>query len=214
MKQVAKFGNELSNEERNLLSMAYKNVIVTRRASWRVLTSFESREAETNPNSPRLNKLVEYKAKVESEMRNICKEILDVIEDLIPTAKDPESQVFYYKMKGDYYRYLAEFAKDDFEVVTKESMKAYQEAHKIAQENLPVTHPVRLGLALNFSVFYYETLNDAEKATQLANQTFDDAIHELETLSDEDSRESRLILRFIRDNLSIWNPETMKSEAQ
>ena len=207
------FDVELSTEERNLLSMAYKNVIVTRRASWRVLSSFETREADANANSPRLAKLAEYKSKVESEMCNICNEILSVIERLIPTASTPESQVFFYKMKGDYYRYLAEFVKDDFEVVTKEAMKSYQEAQQIAKTSLPVTHPVRLGLAFNFSVFYYETLNDPEKATQLASQTFEDAIHELETLSDNDSRESRLILRFIRDNLSIWNPEPIKSEA-
>lgn len=213
MKQVASFDNELSTEERNLLSMAYKNVIVTRRASWRVLSTFEMREAEVHPNSPRLAKLAEYKTKIEAEMRSICNEILAVVDKLVPKASAPESQVFYYKMKGDYFRYLAEFAKEDFEFVTQESMKAYQEAHKVAQEHLSVTHPVRLGLALNFSVFYYETLNDAERATQLATQTFDDAIHELETLSEEESRESRLILRFIRDNLSIWNPEPVKAEA-
>ena len=72
MKQVASFDNELSTEERNLLSMAYKNVIVTRRASWRVLSTFEMREAEVHPNSPRLAKLAEYKTKIEAEMRSIC----------------------------------------------------------------------------------------------------------------------------------------------
>ena len=211
MKQVVQFGSELTIEERNLLSMAYKNVIVTRRASWRVLSSFEARELES-PQAPatpslRLAKLHEYKQKIETEMRSICNEILKLLEELIPKASTPESKVFFNKMKGDYFRYLAEFAKDEFTTVTEESMKAYQEAYSLAQAHLHVTHPVRLGLALNFSVFYYETLNDPEKASKLAIQAFDDAIHELETLSDEESRESRLILRFIRDNLSIWNPD-------
>ncbi len=212
MKQVVKFGGELSVEERNLLSMAYKNVIVTRRASWRVLSSFEARELESTSStgqqpSLRLGKLHEYKQKIESEMLVICNEILKLLEELIPKASTPESKVFFNKMKGDYYRYLAEFSKEELNTVIEESMKAYQEAYSLAQAHLHVTHPVRLGLALNFSVFYYETLNDPEKASKLAIQAFDDAIHELETLSDDESRESRLILRFIRDNLSIWNPD-------
>ena len=72
-------------------------------------------------------------------------------------------------MKGDYYRYLAEVAVGDSRTaVLDDSQKAYQEAFEIAKSKMQPTHPIRLGLALNFSVFYYEILNSPEKACQLA----------------------------------------------
>ena len=88
---------------------------------------------------------------------------------LIPKASNAESKVFYLKMKGDYYRYLAEVAVGDKRTaVLDDSQKAYQEAFEIAKSKMQPTHPIRLGLALNFSVFYYEILNSPEKACQLA----------------------------------------------
>ena len=96
----------------------------------------------------------------------MCNDILKVLDDhLIPGAQAGESKVFYYKMKGDYHRYLAEFATGD---VRKESSEkahqAYKSATDIASTELAPTHPIRLGLALNYSVFNYEILNSPERA--------------------------------------------------
>merc|ERR1712004_652686 len=94
-------------------------------------------------------------------------------------------KVFYLKMKGDYYRYLAEVAVADAKAaVVDDSQKAYQDAFEISKGQMQPTHPIRLGLALNFSVFYYEILNSPDKACQLAKQAFDDAIAELDTLNE------------------------------
>ena len=88
---------------------------------------------------------------------------------MIPNASQPESKVFYLKMKGDYYRYLAEVAAgDDKKGIVDQSQQAYQEAFEISKKEMQPTHPIRLGLALNFSVFYYEILNSPEKACSLA----------------------------------------------
>lgn len=73
-------------------------------------------------------------------------------------------------MKGDYYRYLAEVASEDKEAVTKNSEEAYEAAYKDSKADMPPTHPIRLGLALNFSVFYYEILNKPTKACEMAKQ--------------------------------------------
>jgi 14-3-3 protein len=126
-------------------------------------------------------------------------------ESLIPNSTSEEAKVFYYKMKGDYHRYLSEFQSGD---TRKESagsaLDAYQAASGIASSDLPPTHPIRLGLALNFSVFYYEILNSPDKACQIAKQAFDDAIAELDTLNEESYKDSTLIMQLLRDNLTLW----------
>ncbi|CAJ1954645.1 unnamed protein product [Cylindrotheca closterium] len=203
MKEVAKQPTELSVEERNLLSVAYKNVIGARRASWRVVTSIEQK------GSDKIEIIKDYKQKIETELVDICNDILGVIEEsLIPNSTAEEAKVFYYKMKGDYHRYLSEFQVGD---VRKESagaaLDAYQAASGIASSDLPPTHPIRLGLALNFSVFHYEILNSPDQACQIAKQAFDDAIAELDTLNEESYKDSTLIMQLLRDNLTLWTSD-------
>merc|ERR1719309_406750 len=111
----------------------------------------------------------EFREKVEKELQEICESVLGLLDKhLIGNASNPESKVFYLKMKGEYFRYLAEVAVGDTRAtVLEDSQKAYQEAFEIAKSKMQPTHPIRLGLALNFSVFYYEILNSPEKACQL-----------------------------------------------
>jgi 14-3-3 protein epsilon len=108
-------------------------------------------------------------------------------------------------MKGDYHRYLAEFASGEKrKVAATAAHEAYKTATDVAQTELTPTHPIRLGLALNFSVFYYEILNSPDRACHLAKQAFDDAIAELDSLSEESYRDSTLIMQLLRDNLTLW----------
>ena len=90
MKAVAQMPQELSVEERNLLSVAYKNVIGSRRASWRVLSSImEQGQDDKKP------LIEEYKGKIEKELVDICGEILNIIKDvLIPSSTSEEGKVF------------------------------------------------------------------------------------------------------------------------
>ena len=98
MKKVACMDVELTVEERNLLSVAYKNVIGARRASWRIVCSIEQKE-ESKGNEHHVARIKEYRSKVDTELTQICNDILGVLDDhLIPTATSGESKVFYYKM--------------------------------------------------------------------------------------------------------------------
>lgn len=107
--------------------------------------------------------------------------------------------------KGDYHRYLAEFASGEKrKVAATAAHEAYKNATDVAQTELTPTHPIRLGLALNFSVFYYEILNSPDRACHLAKQAFDDAIAELDSLSEDSYRDSTLIMQLLRDNLTLW----------
>ncbi|XP_070658941.1 14-3-3 protein zeta/delta isoform X2 [Bos indicus] len=142
-----------------------------------------------------------------------CSSLLEKF--LIPNASQAESKVFYLKMKGDYYRYLAEVAAgDDKKGIVDQSQQAYQEAFEISKKEMQPTHPIRLGLALNFSVFYYEILNSPEKACSLAKTAFDEAIAELDTLSEESYKDSTLIMQLLRDNLTLWTSDTQGDEAE
>lgn len=114
---------------------------------------------------------------------------------------------------GDYYRYKAENAKgDDIEEVKKASLDAYEEATKIAEANLSVTHPIRLGLALNYSVFYYEIMNSPDRACQLAKRAFDDAVNDVDTTNEDSYKDSTLIMQLLRDNLALWTSDPEETE--
>jgi 14-3-3 protein epsilon len=190
--------SDLTVEERNLFSVAYKNVIGARRASWRTL----------NTEDNKFDDLVQdYKKRVELELATICKEVLSLLEDklLKSSQKTSESSVFYLKMIGDYYRYLAEFAAS--EGYDKKAAQYYGQAMEIAKDKLDPTDPIRLGLALNYSVCFYEILKDKKKACDLAKSAFDQAISKLDQLSEESYKDSTLIMQLLRDNLTLWTSD-------
>ena len=119
---------------------------------------------------------------------------------------------FIFCRKGDYYRYITEINQGD--AARKEpadkALKAYKEAEAVASV-LATTHPIRLGLALNFSVFYYEILESPDEACRLAKRAFDDAVSELDASSNETNyKESTLIMQLLRDNLTLWTSEVQE----
>jgi len=131
--------------------------------------------------------------------------VLSLLNDqLIPNARAADAKVFYLKMKGDYFRYLGEFlAGDKRKTVIQDAQDSYKEAN-IEAENLKSTHPIRLSLVLNWSVFYYEILSSPDIACKLAKQAFDNAIADLDGLEEDENRDSATIMQLLRDNLTLW----------
>jgi 14-3-3 protein beta/theta/zeta len=213
MKAVTETGIELTNEERNLLSVAYKNVVGARRSSWRVISSIEQR-MDGNEAGKKMTK--EYREKVEAELKEICEGVLSLLDNfLIPKASGAEPKVFYLKMKGDYFRYVAEVAAgEDRKTVIENSQKAYLEATDVTKAEMNPTHPMRLGLALNHSVFSYEILNAPEEACKLAKTAFDDAMGELDKLDEHSYKDSTLIMQLLRDNLTLWTSDSAQEEEE
>ena len=168
---------ELSVEERNILSVAFKNVVGTRRAAWRVLTSIQKKE-NNKGNAENVQKVKNYKHTIEKELNDICQDILELIDEhLVPAAQSDEGKVFFNKMKADYFRYKAEFAMDAQKTASaQQALQAYADAAQLAKTSLSNTHPLKLGLALNHSVFYYEIMQNPEKACAMARTAFDEAI--------------------------------------
>lgn len=214
--QVTELNEALSNEERNLLSVAYKNVVGARRSSWRVISSIEQKTS-ADGNEKKIEMVRAYREKIEKELEAVCQDVLNLLDNfLIKNCSETqhESKVFYLKMKGDYYRYLAEVATGEKRAtVVESSEKAYNEAHEISKEHMQPTHPIRLGLALNYSVFYYEIQNAPEQACHLAKTAFDDAIAELDTLNEDSYKDSTLIMQLLRDNLTLWTSDQQDDEG-
>merc|ERR1712087_972429 len=132
-------------------SVAYKNAVGSRRAAWRIITSVEQKE-KSKGNDANAAYAKEYCGKVEAELDKICNTILKLLDDkLIAKASTGESKVFYHKKKA-----------------AENARLAYEAAQEVATKDLPVTHPIRLGLALNYSVFQYEVLSNPDEACKMA----------------------------------------------
>mmetsp|Transcript_26197 Transcript_26197/g.57623 ORF Transcript_26197/g.57623 Transcript_26197/m.57623 type:complete len:244 (+) Transcript_26197:50-781(+) len=196
MKRIAGMGGDLTVDERNLFSVAFKNSVGARRQSWRAVRGLE-KQAEHSPEV--LEVIKDYRKKVGSELNARCADVLAILaKDLIPSSGDTEAKVFYLKMKGDYHRYMAEFADgQDHSRFAQEAQEAYQGATEAAA-SMPACHPVRLGLALNFSVFFYEVLASPEQACVHAKAAYEAA------LTGEASSEAEQILQLLNDNLFLW----------
>merc|ERR1712153_123333 len=129
-------------------------------------------------------------------------------KNLIVKATSGESKVFYQKMKADYYRYIAEYTEGDKKKdAAEKATEAYKAAQAVAEKDLAVTHPIRLGLALNYSVFQYEVLSQPDEACKMARTAFEDAIAELDNVAEESYKDSTLIMQLLRDNLTLWTSE-------
>lgn len=219
MKELTKKGDKLSDEQRNLLSVAFKNVVGARRSAWRIISSIENKAGEKEGQSLSAEIAKQYRQEIEKELEDRCGEVLDLINDyllktVVDTQNPTEAKVFYLKMKGDYFRYLVEVTTGEKrDGLAKQSQEAYSAATNEAND-LPSTHPIKLGLALNFSVFHYEIMNDGNLACELAKRAFDDAIAELDHLKEDSYKDSTLIMQLLRDNLTLWTSETDQAQNE
>jgi 14-3-3 protein epsilon len=233
----AKNGPDLSQDERHLLSSAFKSAVSTRRSAWRTVSADDicigsnitkTTESDTNTdevdptsstNSPSpipldvndLTTSTVLKVLVESELSNLCLQIISILEtNLIPHPHaTSESVLFYKKMVGDYYRYLAEFImiEEQYDEYASKSAQYYSEAMTLATTILVPADPIRLGLALNYSVCLMETVKQRDEACLLAKTALDDAVTYLRTQTQREQpmyKDSKQILSLLKENLSIW----------
>lgn len=211
LKPVLKRKGELQMEERNLISVAFKNLSGNKRTAWRALTAIEE-----NPKYDKYHeKTKTFKVKVEEELKKICKEAIAAIDDnLLQNANNAESKVFFLKMKADYYRYMGEVVTgEELKGISDKALENYESAKKEA-ETLPPTDPVRIGLILNFSVFQYEIRKNPKGACEMAKAAFDAAISGLQDLDEDKYKDSTSIMQLLKDNLTLWQSELGDEEAE
>jgi len=216
MKKLVQQQLPLTSEERNMLGVAYGNAVGEKRNSWRVINNaiVDNERAVSHESDEDMQKRKrvlkvarECRDKIVKEMCDMCMELIHLVDEHLLADKTTnkntsEAKTWYLKIKGDFYRYIAEVSSGDNKIlVMHESRKAYAEGFDIARANLDPENPVRLGLALNFSVLNYEQLNLPERACQMAKQSFDIAM----TRSDSMNDESSTILQMMENNLRLWN---------
>ena len=133
---------------------------------------------------------------------------------LIPAAAEEDGiKVFYLKMKGDYFRYMCEFLSgEEKQANSDKALEAYDQAFSVACATQKVFDPVRLGLALNFSVFHFEIRNEPQKACEMAKKAFNDAINDMEE-DGGDHKDATLILQLLKDNISLWTQDLEEEQA-
>jgi 14-3-3 protein epsilon len=195
-------GAALTGDERNLLSVAFKSLISSKRTAWRTISAIEQ-----NPKYQKFsNSLAGYKSKIEQALYADCDKIIDIVRSkVLSKPSEEEPRAFFVKMVGDYYRYIAETAQGEkLEQVKTEALKAYTEAQKI---NLPPCNSIKLGLALNFSGFYYVVMKDQKRACELAEEALQSALDKIDEISEEDFRDAKSIIELLKENLTLWKEE-------
>ena len=199
---------DVSADERNLLSVAFKNLISGKRAACRTIAAIEQ-----NPKYSKFSEaLANYKETIEKQLTGDCEKVIEMINIKV-LAKDcaPEAQAFFVKMVGDYYRYIAENAKDaKLDEVKQEALKAYDKANEIT---LPPCNPIKLGLALNFSVFHYEVMKNHAAACKLADEALQNALDKIDELEEDDFRDAKSIIELLKENLTLWKEEEEDDNA-
>jgi hypothetical protein len=202
-KVLAEKGADVSSDERNLLSVAFKNLISSKRSACRTIQAIEQ-----NPKYAKYTSaLLGYKEGIETALTDNCQQIIDMINRHVLDKKptDGEAKCFFVKMVGDYYRYMTENAKDAKLASAKDNaLKAYQDAMAIT---LPPCSPIKLGLALNFSVFHYEGMKDSKMAVDLADKALTDALDKIDELEEDEFRDAKSIIELLKENLTLWKEE-------
>ena len=200
----AKSGEDFTIDERNLLSVGFKNLIGSQRGAIRTIGAIEQ-----NPKYQKFSgALSQYKTKIEKELYDQCMKIVRIVKDkCLGLAVDNESKAFFQKMIGDYYRYVAESASEGtLEEVKQGALSGYKEAETLSKD-LNACNPIRLGLALNFSVFYYEVMNDHKKACELGEVALTEALEKIDDVDEETFRDAKSIIELLKENLSLWKEE-------
>ena len=199
---------DVSSDERNLLSVAFKNLIASKRQACRTIVAIEQ-----NPKYAKFGgALATYKGQIEEQLIADCMRIISIIkEKVLAKPCEGEAKSFFVKMVGDYYRYISEVAKgDQLEQVKNDALAAYEEANGI---ELPACNPIKLGLALNFSVFHYEVMKNHAKACELADQALQEALDKIDELPEDDFRDAKSIIELLKENLTLWKEEEENDNA-
>lgn len=199
----------LNEEERKLLCDGYKNIISDKRNSLRLLSNLSKKEEEESKQINHKKQISIIREKIENELLSIFEEVHSILDKyLIPNAQNTETKVLYMKIKADYYRYHCEFAENDaFDEAKDKAEKIYKEAYDLSLKEISIYNSIRLGLALNYSVFEYEIMDNKNDAYNIAQKAYDEVMKVVDDLEKDRTSENLLLIQLLKENLNLWNNE-------
>ncbi|CAL8086506.1 unnamed protein product [Calicophoron daubneyi] len=204
MEQVIKHSGDLSVEELNLLSLAYKNIVDPLRFALRIVNNQIRKDEERDQTLLEADKM--FHSQLTKELRAVCKTVIRHLSGgSVKYSPKAEAEALFLKLKADYFRYLSEVETgDDKTDAIGYSLIAYKQASSVAASSLRSSDPVRLGIALNFATLYHDTENSADLAIKHAKAAFDAAVAELDILSEDPAKETVLVMQLLRDSIRAW----------
>jgi predicted O-linked N-acetylglucosamine transferase (SPINDLY family) len=203
---IKKKKEDLTKEEKNIFYNSNKYIINSKRCALRTTNILE--EKEKKHSTQYIPIVTNYKNILESEINDISKNIINIINIyLLKKTLSDESKVFYLKMKADYCRYICEIINtNENQTYVEESEKCYKEANDLVQ-NFPWTNPIRLGLSLNYSVFYYEIKKNVNQAIKIAKEAIKGAKKQFDKIKEEEDKDGGVTLQTLKENVLIWEKE-------
>lgn len=203
---IKKKKEDLTKEEKNIFYNSNKYIINSKRCALRTTNILE--EKEKKHSTQYIPIVTNYKNILESEINDISKNIINIINNyLLKKTLSDESKVFYLKMKADYCRYICEIINtNENQIYIEESEKCYKEANDLVQ-NFPWTNPIRLGLSLNYSVFYYEIKKNVNQAIKIAKEAIKGAKKQFDKIKEEEDKDGGVTLQTLKENVLIWEKE-------
>ena len=213
MRTIANMDCFLSWKERKMLRLAYMKVANSLRASLSTICRIEKEERNRTGSEDNPSPIKTYRKKIQDELNKVCGEVVEILDKyLIPKALTPETRAFYYGMKGDFYRYKAQFLSGELRIdCASKSADAYRIAIDIGNQ-LQAAQPVRLAVFLNYSVLLHGIMKDREKAISVARLALNEALEDLDHLFEEERRESTITIQVLRDNLIMWEREDLSKD--
>ena len=214
IKEFIKLNPKIEKEECDIISTGFKNMISDKRASWFTLNSMEHKEKKKKRNT--VKEIKEMKNHIENEIRETCKELQDLIDkELLPKNEEDEILVFLYKLKADYFRYICEFAEgNEYQDNLIKAEEYYKKAYEIADKKLPIINCNRVSVALNYSIFLYETKKDKKSGFDIAQNTFKESMKFIDDLEKPKYRDTLLIIQLLKENIIFWNSEMGDEEEK
>ena len=199
-----KSDEDFTIDERNLLSVGFKNLIGSQRGAIRTIGAIEQ-----NPKYTKFSDALQsYKKQIMEELYTKCILIVNIVKNkCMKLSVEDESKAFFYKMIGDYYRYVAESStQESLAEVKGGALEGYKQA-QIHCDTLSACNPIRLGLALNFSVFYYEVMTDHKMAIEYGERALTEALEKIDDVDEDTFRDAKSIIELLKENLSLWKED-------